>query len=98
MLSGITALEMADGEPPLIDEQPLRALLQITLNPSPSVEEPEKWSKCFNHFLARCMMVKPEQRSSTEQLLLHPFIKKASTQEDFATFVAKTLKGSRRYN
>mmetsp|Transcript_12956 Transcript_12956/g.20981 ORF Transcript_12956/g.20981 Transcript_12956/m.20981 type:complete len:451 (-) Transcript_12956:110-1462(-) len=92
---GITAIEMADGEPPLIDEQPLRALLLITIQPSPTVEQPQKWSNSFNHFLKRCLMTRPEQRASTEQLLMHPFIRTAGTAEEFAKHVQTTL-ASRR--
>lgn len=94
---GITALEMADGEPPLIDEQPLRALLLITINPSPTLEQPKGWSECFNHFLKRCMMIRPEQRASAEQLLLHPFIQRACTRNEFAVHVKKTLRAKRTY-
>jgi len=91
---GITAIEMADGEPPLIDEQPLRALLLITIQPSPAVAHPENWSNAFNHFLKRCLMTRPEQRASTEQLLMHPFLRTASKQ-DFMAHVQNVL-GSRR--
>mmetsp|Transcript_6674 Transcript_6674/g.7656 ORF Transcript_6674/g.7656 Transcript_6674/m.7656 type:complete len:112 (-) Transcript_6674:944-1279(-) len=89
--TGITAIEMADGRPPLMDEQPLRALFQITVNPSPTVKHPSDWSNEFNHFLKRSMMKAPEKRSSTEQLLLHPFMKTASSKQDFAEFVSTIL-------
>lgn len=48
---GITALEMAEGEPPLLHEPPLRALLLISINPSPRLKELNKWSRSFMHFM-----------------------------------------------
>ncbi|GBG33229.1 Protein kinase, putative [Hondaea fermentalgiana] len=92
---GITAIECADGEPPLIDEQPLRALLLITIQPSPSVEQPDKWGPAFLHFLKRCLAIRPEQRASTDQLLLHPWVKTASPRNLFAQHV-QTVLGSKR--
>lgn len=73
---GITALEMADGEPPLIREPPLRALLLITIQGPPQLEQPDRWSSQFRHFLARSFDINPEKRASAEQLLMHPFIRK----------------------
>lgn len=52
---GITALEMAEGEPPHYHDAPLKALLLIYTSPSPTVQEPEKWSKLFLDFLARSL-------------------------------------------
>lgn len=54
---GITALEMAEGEPPLLHEPPLRALLLISINPSPRLKDTNKWSRGFNHFLASSLDV-----------------------------------------
>lgn len=54
---GITALEMAEGEPPLLHEPPLRALLLISINPSPRLKDPNKWSRGFVHFLASSLDV-----------------------------------------
>lgn len=54
---GITALEMAEGEPPLLHEPPLRALLLISINPSPQLKDPNKWSRNFIHFLASSLDV-----------------------------------------
>ena len=52
---GITALEMADGEPPLLHEPPLKALLKITTAESPRLQQPQEWSTNFQHFLSRCL-------------------------------------------
>lgn len=93
---GITAIEMAEGEPPLIDEQPLRALLLITIQPSPTLQKQAQWSNAFNHFLKRCLMVRPEDRASTELLLMHPFINSACDEAEFGTFAEKTLKARKQ--
>jgi p21-activated kinase 1 len=73
---GIMALEMADGEPPLLDLPPLRALFIIATHPSPTVKAPEKWSSEFKEFLAHSLNKNPEKRYDAGQLLQHPFITK----------------------
>ena len=88
----ITAIEMAEGEPPLLHEPPLRALLLITINGSPHLKQKDRWSKEFHHFLARCFDVRPELRASSDQLLLHPFVQKACTAEEFQKFASQRLK------
>ena len=90
---GITALEMADGEPPLINEKPLRALLLITINPPPTLRNEAHWSRKFAHFLKVCMVTNPEHRASTELLLMHPFILDCCSQEEFGKFVRSLGKG-----
>lgn len=95
--TGITAIEMAEGDPPYIDEKPFRALLLITVNPPPTLSPEQSWSIEFKHFLRSCLVTEPEKRASGEQLLFHPFIKKAAPPENFAVFVqalAKTAMAS----
>lgn len=89
---GITLMEMAEGEPPLYKEPPLRALLLITVNPPPRLREPSKWSQSMSHFLARCLDPVAEKRSSAEQLLMHPFLQRACSEKEFAAFVKTKLK------
>ncbi len=84
---------MAEGEPPLLNEPPLRALLLITINPAPLLKAPH-WSQAFRHFLAKCLELKPERRSSAEQLLMHPFIKTACTDEEMAAFASERLRAA----
>lgn len=85
---GITLLEMADGEPPLIREPVMRALLMITLQDPPTVQQPAMWSKNFLHFLRHCLQKDPRRRAMADQLLMHPFIQSACTPEEFGAFVA----------
>ncbi|XP_068558405.1 TRAF2 and NCK-interacting protein kinase-like isoform X10 [Cebidichthys violaceus] len=71
---GITAIEMAEGAPPLCDMHPMRALFLIPRNPAPRLKS-KKWSKKFQSFIESCLVKSHSQRPSTEQLLKHPFIK-----------------------
>ncbi|XP_047466308.1 TRAF2 and NCK interacting kinase a isoform X19 [Mugil cephalus] len=71
---GITAIEMAEGAPPLCDMHPMRALFLIPRNPAPRLKS-KKWSKKFQSFIESCLVKNHGLRPSTEQLLKHPFIK-----------------------
>ncbi|XP_061651616.1 TRAF2 and NCK interacting kinase a isoform X16 [Phyllopteryx taeniolatus] len=71
---GITAIEMAEGAPPLCDMHPMRALFLIPRNPAPRLKS-KKWSKKFQLFIESCLVKSHGQRPSTEQLLKHPFIR-----------------------
>ena len=92
---GITILEMTDGEPPLLREPPLRALLLITINDPPNVKDPSKWSKALQHFLSNCLVVNPKDRASAAQLLSHPFLNTACTKEVFSEYVESRLAANR---
>ncbi|XP_047671411.1 mitogen-activated protein kinase kinase kinase kinase 4-like isoform X13 [Tachysurus fulvidraco] len=71
---GITAIEMAEGAPPLCDMHPMRALFLIPRNPPPRLKS-KKWSKKYFNFIESCLVKNYTQRPTTEQLLKHPFIR-----------------------
>ncbi|XP_043558521.1 traf2 and NCK-interacting protein kinase-like isoform X5 [Chiloscyllium plagiosum] len=71
---GITAMEMAEGAPPLCDMHPMRALFLIPRNPPPRLKS-KKWSKKFVSFIEGCLVKNHGQRPATDQLLKHPFIR-----------------------
>ncbi|XP_064810390.1 misshapen-like kinase 1 isoform X1 [Oncorhynchus masou masou] len=71
---GITALEMAEGAPPLCDMHPMRALFLIPRNPPPKLKS-KKWSKKFLTFVESCLAKNYLHRPATETLLRHSFIK-----------------------
>ncbi|XP_077084306.1 TRAF2 and NCK interacting kinase a isoform X3 [Siphateles boraxobius] len=71
---GITAIEMAEGAPPLCDMHPMRALFLIPRNPAPRLKS-KKWSKKFQSFIESCLVKNHNQRPSTENLLKHTFIR-----------------------
>ncbi|XP_066505904.1 mitogen-activated protein kinase kinase kinase kinase 4 isoform X2 [Hoplias malabaricus] len=71
---GITALEMAEGSPPLCDMHPMRALFLIPRNSPPKLKS-KKWSKKFLTFVESCLVKNYLHRPGTDTLLRHPFIK-----------------------
>ncbi|XP_026580038.1 misshapen-like kinase 1 isoform X3 [Pseudonaja textilis] len=76
---GITAIEMAEGAPPLCDMHPMRALFLIPRNPPPKLKS-KKWSKKFIDFIDNCLIKAYPNRPSTEQLLKFPFIRDQPTE------------------
>lgn len=90
---GITALEMADGEPPLLrDGLPqMRALLKITVDPPPTLINPNGWSYEFNHYLTMSLKKDPLARSTARDLLIHPFVGQSFDTRSFARFANKII-------
>uniref|UniRef100_UPI00398F1A8D misshapen-like kinase 1 isoform X5 n=1 Tax=Pristiophorus japonicus TaxID=55135 RepID=UPI00398F1A8D len=76
---GITAIEMAEGAPPLCDMHPMRALFLIPRNPPPRLKS-KKWSRRFIEFIENCLIKNYTQRPSTDQLLKHSFIRDQPTE------------------
>ncbi|KAG2217624.1 hypothetical protein INT45_008077, partial [Circinella minor] len=74
---GIMAIEMVEGEPPYLNENPLRALYLIATNGTPQLQNPESLSETFRDFLLRTLEVDPEQRPSANTMLEHKFLTSA---------------------
>ncbi|XP_008546000.1 serine/threonine-protein kinase 10-A [Microplitis demolitor] len=71
---GITLIEFAQMEPPNHEMSPMRVLLKIQKSDPPKLEQPGKWSKEFNDFIAKALIKDPQTRPTADELLKHPFI------------------------
>ncbi|KAF2434284.1 Pkinase-domain-containing protein [Tothia fuscella] len=84
---GIMAIEMVEGEPPYLNESPLRALFLIATNGTPQLKDPGNLSKLFHDFLGLALKVDPEKRASAHDLLTHEFIRQAAPLTTLAPLV-----------
>jgi len=93
---GIMALEMAEGEPPYINESMLRALFLIASKGCPDFRNPESMSEEFKDFIRQCTVMDAEQRPSSTQLLSHPFLAMSGPPSDLIPLVERTKKEAQR--
>lgn len=70
---GITAIELAEGQPPNSDMHPMRAIFLIPTRPPPTLTGPHTWSADFVAFVHACLQHQVPARSSTAELMSHPF-------------------------
>ncbi|CAD8208571.1 unnamed protein product [Paramecium octaurelia] len=80
---GITAIEMAEGEPPYAHIHPIRAMFAIKNNPPNSLTDQTRWSKEFNAFVKKCLILDPKERPSTKELLQDPFFQRFCKSREY---------------
>eukprot|EP00842_Homolaphlyctis_polyrhiza_P006184 jgi/Hompol1/6567/HPOL_002282-RA len=84
---GIMAIEMLEGEPPYMNENPLRALYLIATNGMPKLQDPSRLSSVFMDFLHAALQVDVDKRWSTDQLLKHGFMKVAEPNANLVPLI-----------
>nr|XP_054606236.1 mitogen-activated protein kinase kinase kinase kinase 3 isoform X4 [Nothobranchius furzeri] len=73
---GITAIELAELQPPMFDLHPMRALFLMTKGnfQPPKLKDKIKWTSNFHHFVKLALTKNPKRRPTAEKLLQHPFV------------------------
>lgn len=71
---GIMCIEMIDGEPPYLNENPLRALYLIATNGTPQLQDASNVSAKLLKFLDVCLKVDVDERPDAKNLLKHAFV------------------------
>ncbi|KAJ2448541.1 hypothetical protein EV183_005385 [Coemansia sp. RSA 2336] len=84
---GITAIELARGQPPHAELHPMKVLFVIPKNEPPELG-PE-FSKTFQEFVGLCLKKDPKQRPTAEQLLKHKFIRSAKRTEHLTDLIKR---------
>ncbi|XP_070068572.1 mitogen-activated protein kinase kinase kinase kinase 5 isoform X1 [Drosophila takahashii] len=85
---GITAIELAELQPPMFDLHPMRALFLMSKSgfKPPTLNNKDKWSPTFHNFIKTALTKNPKKRPTAERLLQHPFV-----QCEMSLRVAKEL-------
>ncbi|KAL7375137.1 hypothetical protein ABVT39_012590 [Epinephelus coioides] len=79
---GITAIELAELQPPMFDLHPMRALMLMSKSnfQPPRLKDKAKWSASFQSFVKMALIKSPRKRPSAETLLQHPFVTQLLTR------------------
>eukprot|EP00036_Acanthoecidae_sp_10tr_P023927 CAMPEP_0206317818 /NCGR_PEP_ID=MMETSP0106_2-20121207/16837_1 /ASSEMBLY_ACC=CAM_ASM_000206 /TAXON_ID=81532 /ORGANISM="Acanthoeca-like sp., Strain 10tr" /LENGTH=2291 /DNA_ID=CAMNT_0053749433 /DNA_START=151 /DNA_END=7026 /DNA_ORIENTATION=+ len=92
---GITAIELAQGRPPLAGLAPGRAKSLIPASEPPTFAKPAAWSPVFCSFVAECLTKDYTKRKDAAALLNHPFISQLTPQA--SAHATKVLVGCKHF-
>lgn len=85
---GITAMELANGEPPHANVHPMKVLFLIPKQPAPRLEGPQ-WSSNFREFVVACLTKDVDKRPSAKELLKHRFVRSAGKVEGLQELIQR---------
>jgi len=73
---GITAIELAELQPPMFDLHPMRALFLMSKSgyKPPTLKDKAKWTPEFHQFIKDCLIKNPKKRPTAERMLCHSYL------------------------
>jgi serine/threonine protein kinase len=89
---GIMTMEMMEGEPPHLNEDPLEALKKIARTETPALKAPDQWCWELKSFLSICLTVSVPCRASMKEVLAHDFLKRAMPRWKLSTIILEGQK------
>ena len=97
---GIVAIETVVGEPPYLNENPMKALYLIGTKPAPTLPNNGMWSRKFIEFVNACLVKDPETRPTSEILLEMPFINELpqNSNQVFADYLREWIASKKSKN
>eukprot|EP00834_Sanchytrium_tribonematis_P000471 NODE_8_length_66115_cov_0.981823.p56 type:complete len:121 gc:universal NODE_8_length_66115_cov_0.981823:44274-43912(-) len=93
---GIMLIEMLEGEPPYLSEEPLKALYLIVTNGTPRLKKSNLTGVLTKEFLACCLEVDVNCRWSSGELISHEWLKSRVACEQIGVLVARMSPNSLR--
>ncbi|KAI8341200.1 kinase-like domain-containing protein [Chlamydoabsidia padenii] len=94
---GIMVIEMIEGEPPYLHENPLRALYLIATNGTPTLQHPDALSAHLINFLQTSLAVEVHDRPEAIDLLAHPFLKKGDAVKSLIPLIKSSRNARKNY-
>jgi serine/threonine protein kinase len=84
---GIVCMEMAQGEPPYMNMEPLQAMYEIATTGVPDLKDPGKHSKDLRAFVHACLQLDAPLRPSAKDLLKHAWPSGACTSTEIRSMI-----------
>ncbi|KAJ7114558.1 Pkinase-domain-containing protein [Mycena crocata] len=95
---GITVIEMLEGAPPYIGEEPLKVLFLILVKGTPALKNPDALSEGLKDFLGQCLGADVALRASMDELVEHDFLKKSLPPERLGALIRDEARCSRGHD
>ncbi|XP_043918122.1 mitogen-activated protein kinase kinase kinase kinase 5-like isoform X2 [Protopterus annectens] len=96
---GITAIELAELQPPMFDVHPLRVLVLMAKSgyQPPKLKDKTKWGTTFHNFVKVTLTKNPKKRPSAYKMLSHQFVCQAGLSKSLANELLEKMKNPEKH-
>ena len=78
---------MLEGQPPYLNQNPLKALFLVATNGTPTIANPENLTSTLRDYLAKTLEIDAVKRPDATQLLQHSFFAMAEPLRSLAPLI-----------